>query len=363
MTLTTPGTVFHELKRVQVGQHLDTERAADEVLIVDTSWFSACLKTKNAEQRQQAQVPLRKVVLIGPATQANRAVPTDSQMITIPLPLHRKALRQAVWPASAPVEEKSVTHHSLVLGLNILVAEDNRINARLACMLLENLGCKVEVACNGKEAFNAYLKGSFDAVLMDCQMPIMDGYAAARKIRQWEARRDKQSEQNPCKIIAMTASALPEDQLRCQASGMDDYLSKPFTVESLEQLLNKIVKKDGPTAALPFVKNPFAALSSQIGAEEARALAGMWLDEAARRRKRIISSLNRGQPEPACKEIHTLRGASTVFGMNALVATLVTMETELRKGAVVSSSLLHEFETRLALEIDKIHQWMNAVHT
>ncbi|WP_461783977.1 PAS domain-containing protein [Prosthecobacter sp.] len=363
MTLTTQGTVFHELKRVQVGQHLDTERAADEVLIVDTSWFSSSLKTKNAEQRQQAQMPLRKIVLIGPATQANRAVPTDSQMITIPLPLHRKALRQAVWPASAPIEEKSVTHHSLVLGLNILVAEDNRINARLACMLLENLGCKVEVACNGKEAFNAYLKGSFDAVLMDCQMPIMDGYAAARKIRQWEARRDKQSEQNPCKIIAMTASALPEDQLRCQASGMDDYLSKPFTVESLEHLLNTIVKKDGPTAALPFVKNPFAALSSQIGAGEARALAGMWLDEAARRRKRIISSLKRGQPEPACKEIHTLRGASTVFGMNALVATLVTMETELRKGAVVSSSLLHEFETRLALEIDKIHQWMNAVQT
>jgi CheY-like chemotaxis protein len=250
-----------------------------------------------------------------------------------------------------------------VLGLNILVAEDNRINARLACMLLENLGCKVEVACNGKEAFNAYQKRSFDAILMDCQMPIMDGYAATRKIRQWESRRGKQSEQNHCKIIAMTASALPEDQARCRDSGMDDYLSKPFTVESLEQLLIKIVKKDKPTAALPVVKDPIASLSAQIGAREARTLAGIWLEEATKRRKRIISLLKRGQQEPACKEIHTLRGASTVFGMNALVATLVTMETELRKGVVVRSSLLHEFETRLALEIDKIHHWMNAEKT
>jgi PAS domain S-box-containing protein len=363
MTLATQGTVFHELKRVQVRKHLYAERAADEMLLVDTSWVPSSLKTRNAKQPQKAQLQLRQAVLIGSDTQANGVASTDTQMTTIPLPLHRRALRQAVWPVAASVEERTVTHHSLVLGLNILVAEDNRINARLACMLLENLGCKVEVACNGKEAFNAYQKRSFDAILMDCQMPIMDGYAATRKIRQWESRRGKPSEQNHCKIIAMTASALPEDQARCRDSGMDDYLSKPFTVEALEQLLIKIVKKDKPTAALPIVNDPIASLSAQIGAGEARTLAGLWLEEATRRRKRIISSLKRGQQEPACKEIHTLRGASTVFGMNALVATLVTMETELRKGVVVGSSLLHEFETRLALEIDKIHHWVNAEKT
>ncbi len=104
----------------------------------------------------------------------------------------------------------------------ILVAEDNPINQKLAVRMLEKLGHRATLANNGREAVDAFAAGSFDLILMDCQMPEMDGYEATRRIRDLET--DGRS-RTP--VIALTANALSDERDNCLAAGMDDYLSKP----------------------------------------------------------------------------------------------------------------------------------------
>ena len=338
------------MKRAQVGKHLAACRAADDVLVMEAAWIP--LTRKGAAPRSKdAGLDLRQVVLIGSGIHADKAAFVNAQTVT--LPLHRQALRQAVWPVAAPAKHTSGSPHRLALGLNVLVAEDNRINARLACLLLDNLGCKVVVASDGKEAVAAFKKQAFDAVLMDCQMPVMDGHAATRKIRQWEARQGKNKARGRCKIIAMTASALPEERGRCIAAGMDEYLSKPFSAESLERLLVEIAQnagsKDGTVgkATLTPVADPLAALTALIGEAEARALADIWLQETPGRHKRLTAALNRGQMEKARKELHALRGASSIFGLSEFVKICHSLETAVRNEKRFSGELLAEFEEYL----------------
>ncbi len=105
----------------------------------------------------------------------------------------------------------------------VLVVEDDRINARLACKILEGIGWEVEVAGNGREAVDAFARGSYHAILMDMQMPVMNGLEATEKIRAAEAVNGSR-----VPIIALTANAMPGDRERCLAAGMDDFLTKPF---------------------------------------------------------------------------------------------------------------------------------------
>ena len=132
-----------------------------------------------------------------------------------------------------------VTRHSVREELHtrkhgILLAEDDRINQKVAANFLEKLGHTVTVAANGREAVQRYGQGGFDLVLMDIQMPEMDGLEATRCIRQME---EKSGLRIP--IIAMTAHALKGDRERCEAAGMDDYLSKPIRFEKLTDKLHR----------------------------------------------------------------------------------------------------------------------------
>jgi len=113
----------------------------------------------------------------------------------------------------------------------VLVAEDNPVNQKVASALLARLGCRVEVAASGAEAVQKVRQLAYDLVLMDCQMPEMDGFAATREIR----RLDGAASRVP--IVALTAAAMPEDRERCFASGMDGYLSKPIRREQLRDCL------------------------------------------------------------------------------------------------------------------------------
>ena len=124
-------------------------------------------------------------------------------------------------------------------GLRILLAEDNVVNAKLAVKLLEKRGCKVTVATTGREAVLAWERQSFDLVLMDVQMPVMDGLEATRVIRSGQLSGRKPGEPgNPAvPIVAMTAHALKGDRERCLEAGMDDYLSKPVRSEELDAVL------------------------------------------------------------------------------------------------------------------------------
>ncbi|MCX6858438.1 MAG: PAS domain-containing protein [Verrucomicrobia bacterium] len=345
--LAAPSVEFHELKRAQVRRHLALSREADEVLVVEAAWMPPALAKKDAASSKDASVDLRRLVLIGSGTHAKSAVLTHAQTVT--LPLHRQALMKAVWPVAVPGDEILNSPHRLALGLSVLVAEDNRINARLACLLLDNLGCKVVVAGNGKEALAAFKKQPFDAVLMDCQMPVLDGHAATQKIRQWENRYGRQQGREHCKIIAMTASALPEERERCLASGMDEYLSKPFGAKSLERLLTEIARQSGLAEEIPVKKapppraDPLAMLTAQIGADEARKLADIWLEEAPGRHQRLIAALKRRQPEVARKEAHALRGACSIFGMRSLMDACTSVELAIRNDRRVAAGLLVEF--------------------
>ncbi len=131
------------------------------------------------------------------------------------------------------------------LGLNVLVADDNAINRSVASAMLEQLACNVAIAEDGRAAVEQARTAHFDVILMDCQMPVMDGYAATTEIRREEGARGKAA----TTIVALTANALTRDRERCLAAGMDAFLAKPFTQAQLAQVLQPIAAARGTLLA------------------------------------------------------------------------------------------------------------------
>jgi CheY-like chemotaxis protein len=140
---------------------------------------------------------------------------------------------------AAPRRERVVTGDEIDAELaarhplRILLAEDNTVNQKLALRLLSRMGYAADVANNGLEALDAVGAGAYDLVLMDVQMPEMDGLEATRQIRSWDPSNPARS----TRIVAMTANALAEDREACFAAGMDDYVSKPIRVNELTAAL------------------------------------------------------------------------------------------------------------------------------
>ncbi len=133
-------------------------------------------------------------------------------------------------PSNAPGVKMA---ESLVALGRILVVEDNIVNQRLAKRLVEKLGYQADVAADGSEAVAAVELSSYDLILMDCQMPVMNGFEATRKIRAGSKHRTP--------ILALTASALSEDLERCLEAGMDDCLTKPIRFERLDEAIKQWV--------------------------------------------------------------------------------------------------------------------------
>jgi CheY-like chemotaxis protein len=158
--------------------------------------------------------------------------------VTLPVEL----VERGAASASAPYLPSSATPSDPLLagpdgsefaGRRLLLVDDNELNAMLASRLLRTLGFEVTIAENGAVALDAFARGRFDIVLMDCQMPVLDGYAATRHIRELEAR--TAARHTP--VIAITANTLTGDREKCLAAGMDDYLGKPYSVRELRPKL------------------------------------------------------------------------------------------------------------------------------
>jgi CheY-like chemotaxis protein/HPt (histidine-containing phosphotransfer) domain-containing protein len=128
----------------------------------------------------------------------------------------------------------------------VLLVEDNPVNRQVAQRLLTLVGVSFDLAEHGKQALERLEQGKYEAVLMDCQMPIMDGYVTTRTIRKLEAEGARAGH---IPVIAMTANAMAGDREKCLAAGMDDYMSKPLNRALLEQTLRKWLPKTGTAAA------------------------------------------------------------------------------------------------------------------
>jgi CheY-like chemotaxis protein len=160
-------------------------------------------------------------------------------------PIRAEELQAAVLCAAGPRESGAsaplITRHSLAQAqharapaapLRILLAEDNPVNQKLALTLLQKRGHTVQLAGNGREAVACFSAGSFDLILMDMQMPVLDGLEATRQIRELENLRG-----GHVRIVAMTANAMSGDRDACLEAGMDDYLAKPLKVDALLAIL------------------------------------------------------------------------------------------------------------------------------
>jgi len=216
-------------------------------------------------------------------------------------------------------------------GARILVAEDNETNQQVAVAILSKLGYDADVAANGEEAIRALQQADYAAVLMDCEMPKMDGYEAARRIR--AARTEARNPRLP--IIALTADAMSGDRDKCLEAGMNDYVAKPVDPRTVADVLQKwLVAPDGGgearlTAAPPKTKteavfNPAELLARLMGD---RALAGKiiagFLIDAPRQFRELKHKLEKGDAEGARLQAHTLKGAAATVAAESLRALAV----------------------------------------
>jgi len=183
----------------------------------------------------------RQLVELMGGTVRVRSAAGRGSIFTVRLHLRQAEERCEVHQAPIPAPPVGL---AAVRGKTVLLVEDNAVNAFISAASLESMGVISVHATNGNEAVNLYRERKFDAVLMDCEMPVMDGFAATRLIREFEAT----SGQPRTPIIALTANALTGDREHCLKQGMDDYLSKPIELRQLGVLVAKWLGSDSPAA-------------------------------------------------------------------------------------------------------------------
>ncbi len=235
-------------------------------------------------------------------------------------------------------------HTSRLAGRRVLLVEDNQINQELAVDLLAAVGALVEVVDNGRKAIDALARATFDVVLMDCQMPVMDGYEATREIRRaprWAA----------LPIIAMTANAMAGDRERTLAAGMNDHIAKPIEVdamfETIARWLAPAVLPDAPAAAAPGPAangDPLARLQHvnvQAGVERLANNAKLYLRLLLKYRDSQVggfaaafsAACDAGDAELALRLAHDLRSVANSLGVDGVRHAAEPLEMACRAGA------------------------------
>ena len=224
-----------------------------------------------------------------------------------------------------------VTRHSLREGkatgrARLLVAEDNPVNQTVARRMLESLGYRVDVVADGREAVEALSRERYGAVLMDVQMPVMDGYEATAEIRSRESANRELGAGRRTPIIAMTANALAGDRENAISAGMDDYVPKPVKAEELGAALNRWVHDDQPETPDDGTSAGDGHLDLEVlaGLRElgdpglVAELAGMFVGDAAERLGELRRAVEAGDAGAVERAAHTLKGSAGNMGAGGM---------------------------------------------
>ena len=228
-------------------------------------------------------------------------------------------------------------------GARILVADDNEVNRQVAQHMLELLGCSVHSACNGMEVAEMAYKQRYDLILMDCQMPEMDGYHATARIRKCEEAGGR------VPIIALTAHAMLGEREKCIVAGMDDFLSKPIRPQALRETLERWLHAPAKQSA--------CADETAIAAEEGNELAAsrdilgdafpnvvkLYISDSSKRLDVLRAAAVKGDDAQVCATAHTLYGSTVSIGGRRLAVLLKDLEK------VSMSGMPQDVDTRLKL--------------
>jgi signal transduction histidine kinase/DNA-binding response OmpR family regulator len=231
-------------------------------------------------------------------------------------------------PAMLAPENEPVLDH-----LSVLLVEDNMVNRTLALEMLQRLGCDAMHAGNGVEALDALEKQDFDVVLMDCQMPVMDGFIATRKLREREELKKKE----PTRVVALTANALAGDREACLAAGMNDYLAKPFTLAQLRNILlpSKVSRSAANKVTLDNAAIEAVRQLDPDGKDRLLSrLIALYRDDSSQLLADIDNGLKSGDAEAIARAAHTLKSSSANLGATGVAAIARQIETSARAGEI-----------------------------
>jgi two-component system sensor histidine kinase/response regulator len=251
----------------------------------------------------------------------------------------------------------------------VLLAEDNPVNQKVARMVLEKLGYDVSVVGNGREAVTAWKSGGYDLILMDCQMPELDGYEATREIRRLEAG------ETHIAIVALTAHAMKGDDEKCRDAGMDDYLTKPLDRERLVACLERHLGKGGAPevgTAKPAVSNgtdePTAPVdwNAFLQATDnddvlARELVDLFIASGDETLAAIVEALGKRDYAAVGEYAHSLKGASANLRAKAAADVAARLEAAARTGDTASiDGAAHELRAEVNRTIGYLRQKLPA---
>ncbi|HEX4491150.1 MAG TPA: response regulator [Acidimicrobiia bacterium] len=226
---------------------------------------------------------------------------------------------------------------------HILLVEDNAMNQLVATKILEKIGYSVDVAENGHVALAQIDANVYDAVLMDCQMPEMDGYEATRQLRRRELDRGGREHLT---VVAMTAAAMDGDRERCLAAGMDDYVTKPVRASAVDAVLARWIAEPGdapadaevepPEADFPLDPARLAMLRELDGGDGSliSAVVSEFVGDSTRQIVAVTTALRHGDSEVIERAVHTLRGASANLGATTLADLCGELEALARASAL-----------------------------
>ncbi len=245
-----------------------------------------------------------------------------SRVLGLAVPEVTRAARQ---------EQALIGIQARLRGARILLVEDNAINREIALAVLRRSGIDVGVACDGREALSLLEREQFDGVLMDCQMPVMDGYAATRALREQPRWRD-------LPVIAMTANALVGDRAKVLAAGMNDHVAKPIKVEELFATLARWIRPASPGVADGIAQaadgpmpqsgiDRVAGVAALMGDEATYfRLLGMFRDREADFAGRFRAARQAGHLSLAMRMVHDLKGVSGTLAAGAVYRAAADLE-------------------------------------